>query len=523
MNVNVARQLALLPGYLGHHVTIAVSALVLGVALSLPLSIVIAKSERLRWPVLAAAGIVQTIPGLALLALMVPLLGAFGFWPALLALVLYSMLPILQNTVAGIAGVDPDVIDAARAMGMTPRQVLRKVELPLAAPVILAGIRTATVWVVGMATLATPIGQTSLGNFIFGGLQTRNWTAVLFGCAAAAALALVLDQLVALLESAARRRSRPRALVAAVGLAIVLGGGASAPAIAAWGNADARAETAHPGGVSAPTARDEKSRPIRVGAKTFTEQYILAALLEEKLRGAGLEVERAESLGSTIAFDALAKDQIDVYVDYTGTLWANAMKRTDARPPWEVLALLTGWLASELHVRCLGPLGFENAYAFAMRRDRAAALGVRTLDDLVPHAASMRLGADYEFLQRPEWGAVQRAYGVRFREGSSFDPTFLYEAVSRGDVDVITAFSSDGRIEAFDLFVLPEPRHALPPYDAVVLLSPRAAGLPRVEEALAPILRTISVERMRRASLMVDREKDKKTPQEAAAWLAGPR
>jgi osmoprotectant transport system permease protein len=112
---------------------------------------------------------------------------------------------------------------------------------------------------------------------------------------------------------------------------------------------------------------------------------------------------------------------------------------------------------------------------------------------------------------------------VRFREGSSFDPTFLYEAVSRGDVDVITAFSSDGRIEAFDLFVLPEPRHALPPYDAVVLLSPRAAGLPRVEEALAPILRTISVERMRRASLMVDREKDKKTPQEAAAWLAGPR
>ncbi|WP_437764763.1 ABC transporter permease/substrate-binding protein [Sorangium sp. So ce281] len=515
MSENLQQQLVRLPRYLGQHVTLVVIALALGVAVSLPASILLARSPRLRWPALAAAGVIQTIPSLALLALMVPLLGGFGFWPALVALVLYSVLPILRNTVTGIAGVDPALTEAARCMGMTSGQVLRRVELPLAAPVILAGIRTATVWVVGTATLATPIGQTSLGNFIFGGLQTRNWTAVLVGCVAAALLALVLDQLIALLESAARSRSRARALGAGIGLALVLGASAVADAVVAWGRGGPRTAAAS---ATLPVERSAVTE-VRVGSKTFTEQYVLAALIAARLRDAGLDVDQAESLGSTVAFDALAQDQIDVYVDYTGTVWANTMKRTDARPSWEVLAGITGWLALEAGVRCLGPLGFENAYAFAMRRDRAEELAIRTLDDLARHAPSLRLGADYEFLQRPEWRSARDAYGLRFREAASFDSTFMYGAVERGEVDVITAFSSDGRIDALDLVVLSDPRHAFPPYDAVILLSPRVGGDARVTAALSPLLGAIPVERMRRASLMVDRDEDKKTPAEAAAWL----
>jgi osmoprotectant transport system permease protein len=198
----MAEQLALLPGYLTAHLQLALVALLVGTTASVPLGIWVTRRRSLEPGVLGVASVIQTIPGLALLAIMVPALAALGaltraafgvelrgigYAPALVALTLYSLLPILRNTVAGIDGVDASLVEAARGVGMTPRQQLLRVELPLAAPVIVAGIRTSAIWVVGTATLSTPVGATSLGNFIFSGLQTRNHTAVLVGCAAAAA------------------------------------------------------------------------------------------------------------------------------------------------------------------------------------------------------------------------------------------------------------------------------------------------------------------------------------------------
>ena len=194
-----------------------------GLLISLPLAIAVRNRPVLRGALLGLASIVQTVPGLALLALFYPLLlalaalslswfgvgfSAFGFLPAVLALALYSMLPVLRNTITGLQGVDPAILEAAQGVGMTPRQSLFMVELPLALPVMMAGIRTAAVWVIGTATLSTPIGQTSLGNYIFAGLQTQNWVFVLFGCVAAAVLALAVDQLLALIETGIRDRSR---------------------------------------------------------------------------------------------------------------------------------------------------------------------------------------------------------------------------------------------------------------------------------------------------------------------------
>src|SRR6185312_12513296 len=198
MDARLAAAWAQLPGYLSQHVLVSASALLLGVAISLPLAVAASRSAAVRWPSLLVASLVQTIPSLALLAL---------FYPLLLAL---SMLPILRNGYAGIAGVDPAIVEAARGMGMTDRQRLMQVELPLAAPVIMAGVRTAAVWTIGAATLATSVGQTSLGNYIFSGLQTENWVFVLFGCAASAALALAADQLLGLIEHGLATRSRWR-------------------------------------------------------------------------------------------------------------------------------------------------------------------------------------------------------------------------------------------------------------------------------------------------------------------------
>jgi osmoprotectant transport system permease protein len=511
MDERLAAQLHLLPNYLAQHVVLSAAALALGVALALPLALLAARRPRVRWPAMAAASLVQTIPGLALLALFYPLLlgisaltadafgfavPALGFLPALLALALYSMLPILRNGVAGLTGLDPAVLEAADGVGMTRRQRLLRVELPLAAPVVMAGIRTAAVWTIGTATLATPVGQTSLGNFIFSGLQTENWIAVLVGCIAAALLALVVDQLLGLIEAGAARRD-PIRIVAGLA-ALALGTAAALTPLVAAG-----------------------SRPtIVVGAKNFSEQFILADLIAGRLQRAGYAVVHKDGLGSAVIFQALAAGDIDVYVDYTGTLWENVMGRHDVPPRAVMLREVTRWMAANKDVTVLGALGFENAYALAMKADRAKALGIATVADLARQAPALRLGSDLEFLSRPEWTALKAAYHLQFKTMQSYNPTFMYRALMSGAVDVISAFSSDGRIAADHLTVLADPKGALPSYDAVILLSPRAGGDARLRAALAPLVGAIPVERMRAANLMVDRAEDKRSPRVAADFLA---
>jgi osmoprotectant transport system permease protein len=510
MSPQLAAAFELLPEYLGWHVLLSVSALALGLAISLPLAVAASRSPRLRWPVLALASLIQTIPSLALLALFYPLLlalsavseavlgqgfSALGFLPSLLALTLYSILPILRNGVTGITGVDPAISQAADGVGMTGRQKLIQVELPLAAPVIMAGVRTAAVWTIGAATLSTPVGQTSLGNYIFAGLQTENWVSVLFGCAAAAVLAMTTDQLLGLVETGLRTRRRGLVLA---GLATLLVGAAAA---------------------MLPLASFGRPAAYVVGAKNFSEQYILAALMAERLERTGAQVDRKENLGSSVAYRALAAGEIDVYVDYTGTLWTSVLGRTENPGRAAILAGLTAELKKRDGVVVLGSLGFENAYAFAMRADRAKALGVTSLDDLAREGPKLTLGTDVEFLSRPEWKAVDAAYNLTFKAERSFQPTFMYRALGSGEADVISAFSSDGRIAADKLVVLSDPRGAIPPYDAVILVSPKRSQDRRLLDALQPLVGAVSVESMRAANYSVDRDAGKVTPAEAARAL----
>lgn len=508
-----------LPLNLANHIMLTVIALVIGVMVSLPLAVWLVKQKALRYPLLTAAGVIQTIPSLAMLALMVAVLASFGFVPAVTALTLYSILPILRNTVTGILGVDPVLTEAARGVGMTPGQSLWKVELPLAAPVIIAGIRTATVWVVGIATLSTPVGQRSLGNYIFTGLQTRNTTMLLFGVVSAAALAILLDTLIGGVQKAVEDRKRTLGFVSGGVLLFVCVAGLISPQLV-------RMARSAPGQVAlqdnTPTqtgATTSDHGPIRIGSKTFTEQYILASLIESVLQDAGYQTRRTDSLGSIVIFDALANDDIDVYVDYTGTIWANTLKRDDAPPPWRVETIMSGWLAENYGIRALGTLGFENAYALVMRRSQAEELGVGTISDLAQHTPTMSIGGDYEFFGRPEWEQMRTTYKLNFREQTSYDSTLMYEAVASGEVDVISAFSTDGRIAAYDLLVLEDDRQVIPPYDAVALLAPGIADDATIAATLQPIIGAIDADLMRQANLMVDREEDRATVAEAARWL----
>jgi osmoprotectant transport system substrate-binding protein/osmoprotectant transport system permease protein len=497
-----------LPDYLGNHLRVSLAALALGLAVSLPLAILARSRPVMRSALLALASIVQTVPGLALLALFYPLLlalasltlswfgfdfSAFGFLPAMLALALYSMLPVLRNTITGLNGLDPALLEAAKGVGMTERQSLFSVELPLALPVIMAGIRTAAVWVIGTATLSTPIGQTSLGNYIFAGLQTQNWVFVLFGCVAAAALALIVDQLLALLESGLASRGRLRTVLGGAGIA-ALAAAALIPTL----------------------ARTPPS--YIVGAKTFTEQYVLAALITERLQAAGLPATTRAGLGSNVIFEALASGDIDVYVDYSGTLWLNQFHESSAEPRAELLADLKTRLAKQ-GITLFGTLGFENAYALVMPRKRAEALGIHSIADLAGRATTLSIAGDYEFFSRPEWAALRRAYGLTFRTQRQMQPDFMYAAVASGDVDVIAGYTSDGLIAKYDLVTLDDPKHAIPPYDALLLLGPKRAQDETLKAALAPLVGRIDIAEMREANLRASGNDADSSPTSVARWL----
>jgi osmoprotectant transport system permease protein len=491
---------------LAAHILLSAAALALGIAVALPLAVWAARSRSVTRLSLGFASLVQTVPALALLALFFPILlslraifgeglPTLGFLPALLALALYALLPILRNAITARAEMDAGVLEAADAVGMTGWQKLRLVEAPLAAPFVMAGIRTAAVWTIGAATLSTTVGQPSLGDPIFAGLQTQNWALVLAGCLAAAGLALAADGLLAMVEHGLKTR---RPALAWGGLALIAAGMLAA----------------------AFAGQSQPRDTVVIGAKNFSEQYILARLIGHRLEGAGYSVSYREGLGSAVIHRALASGEIDVYVDYSGTVWANEMKRTDQADRAAMLEGIAAWEQRTSGARLLGALGFENAYAFAMQEARAKALGIASLADLAARGGDLTIGGDLEFFRRPEWRSVDAAYGLGALRRKSFAPTFMYDALKSGDADVISAFSSDGRIAADKLTVLADPKHALPAYDAILLVAPGKANDERFLAALRPLVGAIPVETMREANLKVDRADDKQSPDAAARWLA---
>jgi osmoprotectant transport system permease protein len=255
-----------------------------------------------------------------------------------------------------------------------------------------------------------------------------------------------------------------------------------------------------------------------VGAKTFAEQYVLSALIAQRLRAAGLSATSREGLGSNVIYEALVSGDIDVYVDYSGTLWANQFHHSEIKPRQELLTELKTALAQQ-NVTLLGELGFENAYALVMPKKRAESLGIRSIADLASHAPTMSMAADYEFFSRPEWAGLQKAYGLNFRAQRQMQPDFMYAAAASGEVDVIAGYTSDGLIAKYDLVVLEDTRHAIPPYDAIVLIAPKRAGDQALQAALLTLLGRIDISDMREANLRAAGGDGASSPDAVARWL----
>ncbi|MDG2421925.1 MAG: ABC transporter permease/substrate-binding protein [Gammaproteobacteria bacterium] len=488
MNENLREQLLLLPDYFQGHLILTLIALSLGIVISIPLGIWAAQSVTVKRPLLALVSIIQTFPSVAILALVVAMLGGqIGTIPAVIALVLYSMLPIVRNTVTGLETIPSEVADAAKGIGMSPNQILVKVRLPLALPIIIAGIRTATVWTVGLATLSTLVGATSFGNYIFTGLQIRNLVAVTVGSLAAAIMAVILDSLIAGVQWLAENRNQHSATKRYKQVKVVVA-------------------TAFLIGIvfSTYSLLPDSKADFVVGGKGFTEQHIIAGLLKAELERSGFEVDQRLGLGSEVVYSATANETVDVYLEYTGTVWANRMNKSQNPGREAVMRGVIDHVENRDGMVSVGTLGFQNLYALAMRKDRAEELGVDTIEDIIPVARNLIAAGDLEFFGRPEWLALREVYDIDFAQKLTFDPALMYNAVNDRQVDLIAAYTSDGRVAAYDLKILDDPRGAFLPYDGFLIASSSAAQNNTFMEVLQSLVNKISDEEIREANKLVD-------------------
>ena len=473
---------------LEQHIVLVFISTSVAVAVGIPAGVVAARRPHLGRAILAFANVMQTVPSLALLGFLLPLpfIGGIGPRTALVALSIYALLPIMRTTVTGIQGVDPAVVEAGIAMGMTPRQLLFLVEFPLALPSMVAGIRVATVIGVGTATIAAAIGAGGLGEYIFRGLSMVDTTTILAGAVPAAALALAADAVLAWLERRVRQGRVTTAGVAPVAaLSIVL-------LVVLSGISYARSANA----------------AVVVGSKNFTEQVILGELVAQAIEAQGdVRVVRKLDLGGTFVCDrGIRTGDLDVYVEYTGTAVAAVFHEPVPHDSSEAFER-----ARELYARSsvsvLRPLGFNNTFTILVRGKDARELGLRTIDDLRSVAGGWTPGFGYEFLQRDDgYPGLVREYGLRFgSQPRAMDLSLIYRALADGQVDVIAGDATSAQISALDLTALEDSRHYFPPYDAVPVV--RTAALleqPAIGRALARLAGHVSDRDMRALNAAVE-------------------
>ena len=490
----------------GEHLLLVCLSVGLAVVIALPLGLAIDGKPRLSRLVLGLASIVQTIPSLAIFGLLltVPLLGGIGPTPAVVALTLYALLPLLRGLVSGLHQVPPGLLEAAKTLGLNPSQVLRHVALPLALPSLMNGLRVATVISVGVATIAAAIGAGGLGVFIFRGIATVNNGLLLAGALPAAAIALAADALLAGLErqlarSPQQHRPNPqgqrrRRLALAAGLV-----GCTLLTIAlAW----------------QPRMGRQLASTVVIGSKGFTEQLLLGELLAQEIEArTALHVRREFSLGSTfLCHEAVRQGRIDGYVEYTGTAWSAILKQpagsesTAQARIWKQAAQLYD---ARYHLRMFPSLGFENTFALLIRRADGQRLGLRSISQAVEPARRWRAAFGYEFLNRSDgYPGLSRRYGLRFAAPpTAMDLGLTYRALADGEVDLIAGDSTNGLIPALQLQMLQDDRHYFPPYEAVPVFN--GTSLRRHPE-LVPVLESlagrISATTMQKLNAAVDLE-----------------
>ncbi|WP_172579035.1 ABC transporter permease/substrate-binding protein [Ligilactobacillus agilis] len=470
---------------------LSLTALLLASLLALILAVVLRPFNKLSEFVLQLTGILQTIPSLAILGLLIPFLG-IGFGPALVALVLYGLFPILQDTLVGLRSIDPTLEEAALALGLTNWQKFKKVDFPLALPMILSGVRTSGIMIIGTATLAALIGAGGLGTYILLGIDRQDNKLILIGAILSAGLAIGFSLVINLLK-----KLKLKQISLIVTILVILTAGSFLPQI----------------------KNKSFNQPLIIAGKLGTEPNILIQMYKLLIENqTDIKVELKENLGKTaFLYQALKSGAIDLYPEFTGTITKTLLKNppkssNNARLVYEQAKL---GIKREDDLVYLRPMSYQNTYALAVKQDFATKYHLQTISDLQKVSSFAIAGFTLEFSQRADGNkGLQSKYQLNLKV-KTMEPALRYKALERGDIQIIDVYSTDSEIRRYHLKVLQDNRQLFPPYQGAPLM--RAETLKKYP-ALKPVLNQlagkITTKQMQELNYQVDVLK--KSPRQVA-------
>ncbi|MEY2356386.1 osmoprotectant update ABC transporter permease/substrate-binding subunit OpuFB [Lysinibacillus capsici] len=465
------------------HIQLSFIALFFAVLIAIPLGIYLTNKKKIAESIIGISAVLQTIPSLALLGLLIPLFG-IGKVPAIIALVVYALLPILRNTYTGINEVDPSLKEAALAMGMNRSKRLVKVELPLAMPVMMAGIRTAMVLIVGTATLAALIGAGGLGDIILLGIDRNNTALILIGAIPAAILALIFDVALKKLESLSFKKTiTTLSLISLAALVMIF----------------------------FPLLSSKQQDEIVIAGKLGAEPEILInmykLLIEQET---DLTVQLKPGLGKTsFVFNALKSGSIDIYPEFTGTAISEFLKEEAINNNQEDVYLQAKeGMQEQFDMVMLSPMNYNNTYALAVSEELAESYQLQKISDLKPIEQKVKAGFTLEFNDREDgYIGIQKRYGIAFTTLATMEPKLRYQAIQSGDINLLDAYSTDSEIRQYKLRVLEDDQALFPPYQGAPLLRKETLiDYPEIGEALNQLADHITDDEMREMNYQVNVE-----------------
>lgn len=476
------------------HIYLTFGAILIALLVGIPLGILITKVKSLQKPISGFINIIQSVPSMALLGLLIPVLG-IGSVPAITMVVLYSLLPIVKNTYTGLTNIDPNILESAKGMGLTGNQTLRLVQMPLALPLIMSGVRISAVTAVGLMTLAAFIGAGGLGYLVYSGIQTANNNMILAGAIPSCILALLIDLLFGKIENAItpsglnknKPNSKSKSTILKVTLFAILFTFI---------------------GSSLFTIFKPKKDTIVIGAKNYSEQLVLgnmyADLVEEYT---DLNVDRKLGLsGSSVTMNALNSGDIDVMIEYTGTLFLNVLKQEPNNDSEFVYSKSKELLEEKYNLTLLDSLGFSNTYTLAMKPEVADKYGINTISDLTKVSSELTFGPTLEFLNRSDgYPNLSKAYNLNFKDSVGMDGALRYTSLENNNSDVTDAFSTDGLLKSYGLKVLEDDLNFFPPYYAVPIVNmDTLLKYPELQDVLNMLANTMDEETMIDLNYRVD-------------------
>ncbi|HEM5709014.1 ABC transporter permease/substrate-binding protein [Streptococcus suis] len=464
------------------HLRISLLALIIAIAIAVPLGLILSSKKRLTEWSLQITGIFQTIPSLALLGLFIPFMG-IGTLPAVVALVIYAIFPILQGTLTGLGEIDPSLEEAATAFGMNKWEKLKKFKLALAMPILMSGIRTASIMIIGTATLAALVGAGGLGSFILLGIDRNDSALILIGAVSSAVLAVLFGYGIRLLQD-----KKPKTILLALLVTLFTVGASYVPML------------------------NFSTKQLVIAGKLGAEPEILInmykLLIEDRT---DIKVEIKPNFGKTsFLYEALKSGSIDIYPEYTGTITSTLLKNSPmdlSTNPEEVYTYAKEAILEQDGLMYLAPMAFQNTYALAVTEDYAQKNGIEKISDLAKVQQTAVAGFSLEFNDREDGNiGLKNLYNLQLNV-KTMEPALRYEAIKNGDVQIVEAFSTDSKVVTYKLKILEDDKQLFPPYQAAPLLTKETLEkYPELEQVLGVLAGNISTEEMTQMNYAVDVE-----------------